>query len=479
MKKLSLFVFISVFGLISGTQAQTFVKKITTKHYCDCFTVKEGCNHYFYLSTIHEALTDDTSFQIIYKVDEHGNLRDSLDLTHIMGMKNYGSFFYIENYQNNMFYAGKLHDSAHNYLYAQIFDTALNVVKEAIIDTMGDSTYILNHLVNSKGNHVFLGGTIHHSNNWWNFTIYETDTNFQLLRKIDPFFSDGNCGFCMMNNVGFVEMKADSSYIITSYKWIIKTDNDFSNIDTLSPNKYMVIYNSYNNTVKLNDSIYFENMFYDYPPLYIKTYTFLNKYNKDGVKKDSIMITTPYDDNRVVQWHDFLNFNNPDTLFYCFLAGYGSGNYIGVTKLSPDGLIYWQKYVSLNGAYTYGSIAATHDGGCVLEWEGAPTTDTSTTIWLIKIDKDGDITGINENKIISDKQILVFPNPANDQINFETGLYKDIDIKIYNINGQLQTETKLRQGSNTIDINKFASGIYFYKIWDKGRFIEDGKFVKE
>jgi len=478
MKKLSLFVFISVFGLISGTQAQTFVKKITTKHYCDCFTVKEGCNHYFYLSTIHEALTDDTSFQIIYKVDEHGNLRDSLDLTHIMGMKNYGSFFYIENYQNNMFYAGKLHDSAHNYLYAQIFDTALNVVKEAIIDTMGDSTYILNHLVNSKGNHVFLGGTIHHSNNWWNFTIYETDTNFQLLRKIDPFFSDGDCSTCMLDNVGFVEMKADSSYIITSYKWIIKTNNSFSQIDTLSANQYIMLYNSFHNTVKLNDSIYFEDVFYDYPPLYTKTYTFLNKYNKKGIKIDSIMIETPYDDNRVTEWHDFMSFRNPDTLFYCFAANY-LGPCFGVVKMSPNGNIYWQKYVSLANSDPFGSIAATSDGGCILQWEAGASPMYYRTIWLIKIDKDGDITGINENKIIGDKQILVYPNPADDQINFETGLYKDLDIKIYNINGQLQTETKLSQGSNTIDINKFASGIYFYKIWDKGRFIEDGKFVKE
>ncbi len=479
MKKLYVLFFLVVTSLTINIQAQTFIKRITTEYYNESYSVKQGSDHNYYLESMHRAMTLDTAFERIYKINQQGIVIDSsFDLTMIQGMKNYCFDGYIENYGDDFFYTSFINDGSYTFLYAMTFDTAFNIIKEGIIDTIQDSTVIMNHLVNKKGNHVFLIGKLK-PNNWWDFYIDETDANFNLIRKINTGFKDGGCSTCSINAVGFVEMAVDSSYVLTSYKWIIKSDYNFSHIDTLSSNIHGVVITTFNNTVRLNDSIYFENVFPYYtsfPDLI--NYTILNKYNNRGVKKDSIMFVTPYNDNRATEWNDFMSFITPDTLFYCFNAD----TCVGVVKMSPSGTIFWQKYVRLPAKDYYGSIAATHDGGCILQWKTLtiPFTQYFSSIWLIKMDKDGNVaSGIDENIHVMDKQILVYPNPTNDFISFETGLYENLNLQIYSVNGELQNEVVLRQGKNTFDMRKYASGLYFYKIFDSGRFVENGKFVKE
>ncbi|NLA24479.1 MAG: T9SS type A sorting domain-containing protein, partial [Bacteroidales bacterium] len=82
------------------------------------------------------------------------------------------------------------------------------------------------------------------------------------------------------------------------------------------------------------------------------------------------------------------------------------------------------------------------------------------------------ITIINETKLFKNYNLQVFPNPANDNINFYFELPEDgkISIEIYNTNGVLVksiiNERIVNQGVNSIStsVNELAEGNYFAKV---------------
>ncbi len=74
-----------------------------------------------------------------------------------------------------------------------------------------------------------------------------------------------------------------------------------------------------------------------------------------------------------------------------------------------------------------------------------------------------DVTVLGNTSIFEDqsREIMVYPNPANDKINIEIQGYNGpIDIEVYDIYGGLLKATKNR----VINLSLFASGNYLLKI---------------
>ena len=84
--------------------------------------------------------------------------------------------------------------------------------------------------------------------------------------------------------------------------------------------------------------------------------------------------------------------------------------------------------------------------------------------------------GINE---VKKEKIQVFPNPANNQIIFNTGTFKDFNLKIFNSLGQSVFEKHFTSASNTINIQNYKQGIYYYNLVNEQGKSINGKFVKE
>jgi hypothetical protein len=93
-------------------------------------------------------------------------------------------------------------------------------------------------------------------------------------------------------------------------------------------------------------------------------------------------------------------------------------------------------------------------------------------ITLSKTDSLGNVTSIDENNIISLKNDLVcYPNPFNPEItiSFNISKPKDIELKIFNVRGQL-IETLIDEpkdiGSHSIvwNANSYGSGVYFIQL---------------
>jgi len=103
-------------------------------------------------------------------------------------------------------------------------------------------------------------------------------------------------------------------------------------------------------------------------------------------------------------------------------------------------------------------------------------------IIIIKVDADGNSTLTDINNELSNlaKNVICYPNPANNIITFRKGeQFKNSNLKIYDINGKQILTQKLENSETQINIETLESGIYIYKCFDNETIIETGKFVKQ
>lgn len=73
------------------------------------------------------------------------------------------------------------------------------------------------------------------------------------------------------------------------------------------------------------------------------------------------------------------------------------------------------------------------------------------------------ITSDNTNVISNIKEVNFYPNPASNEISFQSNLLKNFEVKIYNQLGTLICDKQLQSGEK-IGLNSFANGIYFVQI---------------
>lgn len=71
------------------------------------------------------------------------------------------------------------------------------------------------------------------------------------------------------------------------------------------------------------------------------------------------------------------------------------------------------------------------------------------------------------------QQISLFPNPAQNEINLEIeGMINgDAQVVVMDIQGRERWRQRLAEGNNSIDVNLFAEGMYFFKIQVNDKFI--------
>lgn len=78
---------------------------------------------------------------------------------------------------------------------------------------------------------------------------------------------------------------------------------------------------------------------------------------------------------------------------------------------------------------------------------------------------------------INDQDIIIYPNPAKNQITIECNSIKNQNLAIYNLLGQIVYTTTIKDKAD-IDISTFQKGVFFIKInTDKQAIVK--KFVKE
>jgi hypothetical protein len=88
-----------------------------------------------------------------------------------------------------------------------------------------------------------------------------------------------------------------------------------------------------------------------------------------------------------------------------------------------------------------------------------------------------DINWTSANEITVKSKINVFPNPANNVINFEMDNVNARSIQIYDMTGKLVTNVDVRNSFVSVDLSSLSEGLYIYKINDiNGATIKTDKF---
>lgn len=155
--------------------------------------------------------------------------------------------------------------------------------------------------------------------------------------------------------------------------------------------------------------------------------------------------------------------------------------YIVITKLDPLGNIEWSRQFD---GYTYSlgnNVTQTSDGGYLLTGFVENSTSESD-ILLIKLDSMGNyVLSVGDISNSNNSQVLVFPNPTTDEVNFVVGSNsgKMINqIQIFNLIGQeIKYSTGLSETQFKINVTDFPTGLYIYKLTTSDKQIVSGKFI--
>ena len=87
----------------------------------------------------------------------------------------------------------------------------------------------------------------------------------------------------------------------------------------------------------------------------------------------------------------------------------------------------------------------------------------------------GNTLGLTE--IRDEERINIFPNPANNVINF-TELTRNSKANLFDINGKLCMSLLLKKGTSQIDISELSKGNYLLQITDDKSAARKSVFIK-
>ena len=156
--------------------------------------------------------------------------------------------------------------------------------------------------------------------------------------------------------------------------------------------------------------------------------------------------------------------------------------YKTLTKQNRDFLIFYvdgkvQGFWSGNIDWTLATYPI-QAGNHKLEWRYDTSNNGGTdgnVCWIDDVIFPGNTLILNVESVTSDKNVAVYPNPANDIIHLQG---EDIQyVEIYNTIG-MKVIAKDVNDSETINIADFASGIYFVRIVDRKGNVSTTKIVK-
>jgi len=70
----------------------------------------------------------------------------------------------------------------------------------------------------------------------------------------------------------------------------------------------------------------------------------------------------------------------------------------------------------------------------------------------------------NIETIEENNEIRLYPNPANDFVNIEMEVAKDIPCYIYSLLGERLLATQINSANQTIDVSRLPANIYLLQI---------------
>ena len=84
--------------------------------------------------------------------------------------------------------------------------------------------------------------------------------------------------------------------------------------------------------------------------------------------------------------------------------------------------------------------------------------------------------GTNSVYSVEGNSISVYPNPANDLVNFKNSTGAEVKVKVIDITGRVIAENKINEGMYQFETSALSNGTYLYQIYNgEGEIIRAGK----
>ncbi len=159
-----------------------------------------------------------------------------------------------------------------------------------------------------------------------------------------------------------------------------------------------------------------------------------------------------------------------------------------VVKIDGNGKKIWLKDFSYSTQHNHDNepvtLLSTSDGNYIMG--GHINTRMDYSGWLIKFDEDGNIVPIDTTSATTQPirdipAITIYPNPAHDHIIINQGEQTDMTYTIYEFNGRIALEQKVKGShQNTVwDISALRSGAYILVASQKGKQLVSRQLIVE
>jgi hypothetical protein len=203
-------------------------------------------------------------------------------------------------------------------------------------------------------------------------------------------------------------------------------------------------------------------------------------------------------------WYDQDLYNSPGNKLFCdgqgWLAHVTSDNYLFIKKFEnipankkAPGEAEIEVYTASDDSYTelenqgaYTSIASKDSIKWKVKWlaRALPASvevsagSKSLSDYIASILKRSTPTLVT-GPTKTFHAVKIYPNPASEKLTVETGIdsYRDVQISIYNLQGQQIFSKTITQQKTPIDVTWLTGGIYFYELKNGKERIAGGKFV--
>jgi len=111
------------------------------------------------------------------------------------------------------------------------------------------------------------------------------------------------------------------------------------------------------------------------------------------------------------------------------------------------------------------------DDACMAFFTTGQKTIVSNTLATTRISLLSS-TALSVDNFEKFNSIRVYPNPASGYLAID-------EVEVYNTIGQLVKTQQLTQTNNVVNIDEFAAGTYYLRIYNEGKFLKSDKIIKK
>lgn len=134
-------------------------------------------------------------------------------------------------------------------------------------------------------------------------------------------------------------------------------------------------------------------------------------------------------------------------------------------RADSTGAIQWTRSFGNQFQDQMDAIISLADGGFIFSGQADLVSNNSADIYLVRTDENGMVQGTTAlESIVAQDDVLIYPNPTNGMLNWQSNIYSINEINIYSVGGTLVKIISNPSNTGYVNLKDLSEGIYIVKI---------------